>query len=598
MSYFKTLICIVFVLRAFLSFGEFSSSDSEALNEIFRYVEGMAKIQPTLLQAIVDRGYSLLNDTTAIQNYLNDIKGNQTQIAIDLEAKLDSIHATLKNISYSNWTYEDILDVKEKLDILNDMRTDIRDIGDDVYLIHKDVRSILTDTGFIQSDVEDIRNFLNQLPSFMSASLENQNTIIQYIKYANDNMFAGKSEDDLSLYKIVESMYNDVHAVTNYFAQYEQYLSTLQEAVVETDDDFSYINVSNITQSVPYYLDLSIITNSILGSSFLGPWEMENEGGAAYYTLYQRFKNGEIDTATYIAEMGLYNWLAGLNFGDWWVTAPDGADLEDTERWGIVENAKIEWGPLAEYTAFPPYSSSDARFWLYGTRDLTDNSTNLNVYLPYLVNLTNRTDYLIAELIETNNLYFAELNEMMKTNLFYQLYQGRYLNRILANNMSMDSHLAKIEQYTKDLPTLVKLMQGWNEDNGEPDQDENLDVKPDKLEEPPANIEEALPDVNNILATDVPEDSVNQAVSFINEAKATFDYEVGEADDFFIPIDLDIFGVEVGFDIEIEDLDKFQAMWGKIAKFITALFKITTMIIVARCTIKTFMSDMNNVELF
>lgn len=493
----------------------------------------------------------------------------------------------------SNWTYEDILYVKEKLEILDDLRSDLLDIGDDVHLIQKDVRYILTDTGFIQSDVEDIRNYLNQLPSFLQSSKENQETIIAYIKYANDNMFAGKSVDDLSLYKIVESMYNDVHAVTNYFSQYEEYLWALQDAVV-SEEDFSYINVSNITQTVPFTIDLSIITNAILGSAFVNP----EYGWGDYYSIYEAYKNGDIDPEIFIAELGLHNWLAGLNFGDWWVDTPDSEDIENMERWGIVENAKMYWSPLAESTVFTPYETSQARYFLYGTRDLTDNSTNLNIYLPYLVNLTNNTDYLIAELIETNNLYFSELNEMMKTNLFYQLYQGRYLNRILANNMSMDSHLSKIEQYTKDLPTLVKLMQGWSEDNGEPDQDENLDVKPDKLEEPPANIEEALPDVNNILATDVPEDSVNQAVSFINEVKSTFDYEVGEADDFFIPIDLDIFGVEVGFDIEIEDLDKFQSMWEKIAKFLTALFKITTMIIVARCTIKTFMSDMNNVELF
>lgn len=283
-------------------------------------------------------------DSAALANIENTVLGIWSETE-DLNDKIGS---------YGNVTI---------FDFLRDFSADNSYFLDYLYDISSDIDYIRqTQLSAIRTAVVDSEKHLKEIRYDFGDKLANLALIASSLSGQNvENISINLGFDSIG--KNVQKLADTTDGISNNVANIRQNLSNV---IYTGDDGLDYLRIA------PAAGDLSVLTNFALGSAFLGPWEMENEGGAGYYTLYQRYKNGDISPEIFIAEMGLYNWLAGLNFGDWYVTPPDDADLEDSQGWGIVENAKQEWSALAEYTAFPPYSSSDARFWLYGTRYLTD----------------------------------------------------------------------------------------------------------------------------------------------------------------------------------------------------------------------------------
>lgn len=95
MSYFKTLIVIVFVLCPFLSFAEWGADDRQMLSQIFTKITNYPEYQDYLSGIQANTG----DAASDLHNLYNDFKsftsGNLNQL-YDLYAKLDSIHTTIK----------------------------------------------------------------------------------------------------------------------------------------------------------------------------------------------------------------------------------------------------------------------------------------------------------------------------------------------------------------------------------------------------------------------------------------------------------------------------------------------------------------------
>lgn len=534
-----------------------------------------------VVKLLEDVGY-IKTDVSSISGKVGSIFDSLSLVGIDVKNISDDTDTILEKLSNLP-TYLDSSSTIQKdiLDILTSLNVGI--LGDSennksLYSLIESITNRVFNSSYSKADLNIIEDSLSDLLT------ESRN----FYK----STFGSSTAVDVPLYTIFKNLYNDIHSVTNHLVSsdfsliniysdlhaitntikdIEEHLFILEDTV-EMDEDISYLRVSNIAQNVTSPIDLSILTNAILGSAFVSPFSADWN---SYYDLFNRYKNGEIDADSFIAEMGIYNWFAGLNFADWFVTQPDDEDPENMERWGIVDQAKILWAPLAENTAFPPYEISDARYFLYGTRDLTDNSTNLEV-IAY-----NTSSNLVLAL---RSLNFAITN--------YHLTHTIASNTRQLHNISQNVGILK-DNFIKLLDIIEKRQEELDKLN---DNDVDTPTDLDKLADIPDDIipesNEQLTGVSSILETDVENDQYSTSVAnFINDIKNQFDPFSGSAEKITLTFDAGLLGTSRSVSIDIEQLPKAKAMIGSVTDYMISGWKIAVMIFIVSATAQTLMSD-------
>lgn len=589
---------------------------------------------------------AFLTSTSEIQNQilqiLNSLKTGIIGNTENNKSIYDLVLAITNSPSSSSVWGDD--DVVQLLNDVGYIKSDVSTIKSTTGSIFESLTSMGLDLTNIKDTSTDIKNKLTNLPTFIETSQENQESIIEVLNtlktgivgdvtrqesiydlvkaitnrvsqsnYQREHLATiekslqdmyqstyGTKSIDTPLYDLVQSLYNDIHSVTNSILQneantfqlakdfnaitntiqeIEDHLYFIEDTVQIGDDErSSYLLVSNIAQSITSPIDLSIITNAILGSAFIGPYNFE--WGQSYYDLLEQYKNGEIDSSIFIAEMGLYNWFAGLNFGDVFVTTPDDEDMEDFNRWGIVENAKLLWGPLAESTGFPPYEISDARYFLYGTRDLTDNSTNLPVIA------FNTSSNLILSLKQLN---YAITNYNLIHTIALNTHQ---LHNISENVGIIKEHFARLMEITEQRFSAINA---W--DNNDVDTPTDLD----KLDDPPEDIipesNEQLTGVDDILNVDVQNDTYSTSLeNFVNNIEDQFETFQGSAETIQLTFNAGLLGSSKSVTVEINQIPKAKAMIASVTDYVFNGWKIACMIFVVSASAKTLMSEGRQIE--
>lgn len=544
--------------------------------------------QDDVEQLLTDVGY-IKTDVSSINTKVGSIFESLALMGVDLASIKDGtidINTKLANlptfIESSTQTQNDIKDILTSLQsgILGDTPNE-----SSLYDLIKSITNRVANSSYNRTDLQIIENSLS------SILLESQN----FYKATYGN----KSVVETPLYDIVNNFYQDLHAVTNSILSTSlsvldifKDLRAITNSIVEMSDDLylladavqvgkeegtSYILVSNLAQNVTSPIDLSIITNAILGSAFVSPFSADYN---SYYDLLEDYKNGEIDSQTFIAEMGLYNWFAGLNFGDWYVTIPDDEDPENMQRWGIIDQAKLLWSPLAESTAFPPYETSDARYFLYGTRDLTDNSTNLAV---------------IAENTSSNLVLALKSLNYAITN--YNLTHTIALNTHQLHNIS--EHIGIIKDDLTKLVTMIEekynALDSWDEsDVDTPTDYEELDEPPDDII-PESN--EQLTGVSDILNVDVENDTFTTSFeNFVHDIENKFDPFQGSAENIQLTFNAGLLGGSKSVTVEIQHLPRAKAMISSVTEYVLSGWKIACMIFVVSASAKTLMSEGRYIE--
>lgn len=280
--------------------------------------------------------------------------------------------------SFADWDSSDHVLLSHIYDDVNHIHMDVDSITS--YMFHHfplSEPSLSQVIEYMQNDISVIRN--SQLPSI----LVNVDASESHLKYMRDNFpakldnlkliataLAGQNSEFATINLGFDSIGKNVQIISDSSASISNDVHNIHDdlssLIFTDDDDISYLRVSPI----PVSMDFSILTNHVLGAAYLNP----EYGWGDYYELFDRYNDEDIDPEIFIAEMGLHNWYIGLLFGDWFVSTPDGWDEEDDyeNRWGLVDEAQQFWSPMVESSAFQPYEMSNAKYFLYGTRQITD----------------------------------------------------------------------------------------------------------------------------------------------------------------------------------------------------------------------------------
>lgn len=597
--------------------------------------------------------YQIFNAINSFKTSFDDFVGPNgfipsiynTELSID--STLKSSNTKLDNILSSSDSVKDAIDnwqdnylnlfqvINEYLPKIEDRETrasilsKVDEINNYIPLINSFLGEITTSSQLSQSTLQSIYNLLNsKLGSGLTEDVSQiaddisviRNTQLPYIysqvgeigsntKYIRDNWeskldnldiiakaLSGFSSDGTSPNLGFESIGKNVELLTHTSVGISNEVSRLSSAIRKAEG-LSYMLVSNIAYSSPVYtnifnitnaplasLDLSIITNAILGSSYLNGFHFSE--GTDYFSLYDKYASGEIDFQTYISGMGIWNWFYAMTVGDIFVDIPgiDNPDNIWNDGWTTVVNAQQNFHDLSTYSSFYAQPMANAKYFLYGTRDLTDNSTNL-VYLSDIEKNTVSNALLLSRIAfntASNALYLSKIDKNTMSNTYYlsRSYQ------VAVSNMNV-------------VTSIYNILKNWNEDEEELPTDTNLTEPNPEFEENPEEIEEENAEITSILNSSIDESALDASLDVINRAQSAFNYSVGgSAKPLVIKADVGVLGGSIPIEITIESLQRFSSFWETIVKFLTAGFKIATILIVTRATIKTFLSDMKEIELW